>query len=176
MGKATEVRRAFKREAVRFLEETGRPLREVATELKVSEGALFGGGSSLGPGPGGLSPTEAAELRRLRREVEILRQERDFLKKATAYFANPSREVRLHPAARRAVYDRADVPGPGGLADRVLRLAGPAAQRARPGGQPVAGRRSARSTRRVGSAMAARGSTGRCGPRRCAVAASASPG
>jgi len=36
------------------------------------------------------SPSEAAELRRLRREVEILRQERDFLKKATAYFANPS--------------------------------------------------------------------------------------
>lgn len=32
---------AFKREAVRFLEETGRPLREVAAELKLSEGALF---------------------------------------------------------------------------------------------------------------------------------------
>ena len=31
----------FKREAVRFLEETGRPLREVAVELKVSEGALW---------------------------------------------------------------------------------------------------------------------------------------
>ena len=28
-------------------------------------------------------------LRRLRRENAILRQERDFLKKATAYFANP---------------------------------------------------------------------------------------
>lgn len=81
----------FKREAVRFLEETGRPLREVAGELKVSEGALWRWRKRYGT-PGGevLPPDEAAELRRLRREVELLRQERDFLKKAAAYFANPS--------------------------------------------------------------------------------------
>ena len=80
----------FKREAVRFLEETGRPLREVAAELKVSEGALWRWRKQYGTGAGEvLSPTEAAELRRLRREVAVLRQERDFLKKATAYFANP---------------------------------------------------------------------------------------
>ena len=38
-------------------------------------------------------PTEApeAELRRLRRENERLRQERDFLKKAAAFFAKESR-------------------------------------------------------------------------------------
>jgi transposase len=89
------VRRKFdeqyKREAVRFLEETGRPLAEVARELKVSEQALSRWRKQYGTGAGEvLSPTEAAELRRLRREVEVLRQERDFLKKATAYFANPS--------------------------------------------------------------------------------------
>jgi transposase len=82
---------AYKREAVRFLEETGRPLAEVAQELKVSEGTLWRWRKQYGTGAGEvLSPTEAAELRRLRREVELLRQERDFLKKATAYFANPS--------------------------------------------------------------------------------------
>ncbi len=81
----------YKREAVRFLEETGRPLREVAEELKVSEGSLWRWRKRYGTGAGaGLSPSEAAELQRLRRENEILRQERDFLKKATAYFANPS--------------------------------------------------------------------------------------
>ena len=81
---------AFKREAVRFLEETGRPLREVAEELKLSEGVLFRWRKQFGTGTQEvLSPSEAAELRRLRREVEILRQERNFLKKATAYFANP---------------------------------------------------------------------------------------
>lgn len=35
--------------------------------------------------------SEAEELRRLRREVETLRQEREFLKKATAFFAKESR-------------------------------------------------------------------------------------
>jgi transposase len=92
MGKARRrFEEQFKREAVRFLEETGRPLRAVAEELKVSEQAL--GRWRLKYGTGAqeqVSPSEAAELRRLRREVEILRQERDFLKQATAYFANPS--------------------------------------------------------------------------------------
>ncbi|PYP43176.1 MAG: hypothetical protein DMD42_10890 [Gemmatimonadetes bacterium] len=82
----------YKREAVRFLEETGRPLREVAEELKVPEGVLGRWRKQYGTGAsdGAVSATEAEELRRLRRENELLRQERDFLKKATAYFANPS--------------------------------------------------------------------------------------
>ena len=83
----------YKREAVRFLEETGRPLREVAEELKVGEGTLWRWRKQYGSGAGArepLSPSETGELRRLRRENAILRQERDFLKKATAYFANPS--------------------------------------------------------------------------------------
>ncbi len=93
MGKARRrFDEQFKREAVRFLEETGRPLVEVAEELKVSDQSLskwrrkYGTGQTKEP----LAPTEAEELRRLRREIEILRQERDFLKKATAYFASPS--------------------------------------------------------------------------------------
>lgn len=92
MGKARRrFDEHFKREAVRFLEETGRPLREVAEELKVSEQALGRWRQKYGTGTGEqLNPSDAAELRRLRRENEILRQERDFLKKATAYFANPS--------------------------------------------------------------------------------------
>jgi transposase len=92
MGKARrKFDEQYKREAVRFLEETGRPLHEVAEELKVSEGSLWRWRKQYGTGAGEqLAPGEAAELRRLRRENEILRQERDFLKKATAYFANPS--------------------------------------------------------------------------------------
>jgi transposase len=41
------------------------------------------------PGKGHLKPDEE-ELRRLRRENELLRQERDILKKATAFFAKES--------------------------------------------------------------------------------------
>ena len=92
MGKARrKFDEQYKREAVRFLEETGRPLREVAEELQVSEQSLWRWRKQYGTGATErASPSEAAELRRLRREVEIMRQERDFLKKATAYFANPS--------------------------------------------------------------------------------------
>jgi len=92
MGKARrKFDEQYKREAVRFLEETGRPLRAVAAELQVSEQALTRWRKKYGAGAGEqVSASEAAELRRLRRENEILRQERDFLKKATAYFANPS--------------------------------------------------------------------------------------
>jgi transposase len=92
MGKARrKFDEQYKREAIRFLEETGRPLREVAEELQVSEQSLWRWRKQYGTGAHEpVSPSEAAELRRLRREVEILRQERDFLKKATAYFANPS--------------------------------------------------------------------------------------
>jgi transposase len=90
MGKRRKFDEAFKREAVRFLEETGRPLREVAEELKLNENVLFRWRRQFGTGTREvLAPSEATELRRLRREVELLRQERDFLKKATAYFANP---------------------------------------------------------------------------------------
>jgi transposase len=79
----------FKQEAVRFLEETGRPLREVAAELEVSEGSLWRWRQQYGTGPArsGLPPSEAEELRQLRRRVVVLEQERDFLKKAAAYFA-----------------------------------------------------------------------------------------
>jgi len=45
--------------------------------------------AGAGAAPPGESPEQ--ELRRLRREVAVLRQERDFLKKAAAFFANESR-------------------------------------------------------------------------------------
>jgi transposase len=41
--------------------------------------------------PAAAPETEAQELRRLRRELELTRQERDFLKKAAAFFAKESR-------------------------------------------------------------------------------------
>jgi len=92
MGKARrKFDEQYQREAVRFLEETGRPLRQVAEELGIAEQSLWRWRKKYGSGATErLSPSDAAELRRLRREVEILRQERDFLKKAAAYFANPS--------------------------------------------------------------------------------------
>lgn len=92
MGKARrKFDERYKKEAVRFLEETGRPLSEVAKELGVTEQSLWRWRKKYGTGTAEtLSPSEREELQRLRRENARLQQEREFLKKAAAYFANPS--------------------------------------------------------------------------------------
>jgi len=41
----------------------------------------------------GLRPRSAKELRRLRREVKVLREERDILKKAAAWFARETGSI-----------------------------------------------------------------------------------
>src|SRR3989442_15835656 len=82
----------YKREAVRFLEETGRPVREVAEELKLAESVLWRWRKQYGTGAGdgAVTPTEAEELRRLRRGEELLRQGRGFLKKKGGDFSEPA--------------------------------------------------------------------------------------
>jgi transposase len=82
----------FEDEAVRLALTSGRTQREIAGDLGIGLSTLVRwiGRSrdrqALTPG-GQTEPNMAAELKRLRRENEILRQERDILKKATAFFA-----------------------------------------------------------------------------------------
>ena len=80
----------FKAEAVRRVVEGGVPLAAVARELGVSPNLLSVWRRTLSTREADVVP-ESEELRRLRRENEVLRQERDFLKKATAFFAKESR-------------------------------------------------------------------------------------
>ena len=54
-----------------------------------AEERASGSPAEIFPGNGNAASDE--EVRRLRRELEIVRQERDFLKKAAAYFAKESR-------------------------------------------------------------------------------------
>jgi len=84
----------FRQEAVRLALESDRPLSEVARELKIRPDQLRHWKQQLTRAAGASPPsgeTPEQELRRLRREVEVLRQERDFLKKAAAFFAKESR-------------------------------------------------------------------------------------
>lgn len=83
----------FKQEAVRLLTESGRPLRQVARELGLHAAQLRDWRRELArPSPAAApAPSDAEEVRRLRRELEVVRQERDFLKKAAAFFAKESR-------------------------------------------------------------------------------------
>jgi len=91
----------FKLEAVRLATASDKPLAQVARELGILpnllrnwrrqvEGREGQAAVDVFPGQGRL-PSQEEELRRLRREVESLRQERDFLKKTARYFAKESR-------------------------------------------------------------------------------------
>ena len=68
--------------------EVGRRLDVSETLLRVWRKAVLASGDTAFPGHGNLPPVED-ELRRLRAENARLRAERDLLKKAAAYFANP---------------------------------------------------------------------------------------
>ena len=87
----------FKREAIRLIEESGQPLSKIARDLGIRPNQLREWRDQLQaaapPPEPPASPTgdEAAEIRRLKRELEVVRQERDFLKKAAAFFAKESR-------------------------------------------------------------------------------------
>ena len=87
--------REFKLQALRMLTDQGLSVAEVARRLGVGENCLRNWrqaaqqqGEAAFPGQGHL-PAAEDELRRLRAEVHRLRAERDLLKKAAAYFANP---------------------------------------------------------------------------------------
>ena len=85
----------YKLAAVKMITEQKLSVAEVGRLLEVSETllrawrkAVLAGGDAAFPGHGNLTPAED-ELRRLRAENTRLRAERDLLKKAAAYFANP---------------------------------------------------------------------------------------
>ena len=84
--------REFKLEALQLVESSGKSAAQIARDLGIPEGSLYrwrnefsARGDHAFPGQGNL-PADQEELRKLRREIEILRQERDILKKAIAIF------------------------------------------------------------------------------------------
>jgi len=83
---------AFRREAAHLVIDTGRPIAVVGREIGVQE-QLLGKWvaverSRLDDPPGPVGEDERAELGRLRVENAELRMDREFLKKAAAFFAS----------------------------------------------------------------------------------------
>ena len=85
----------FKQEAVRLVETSGKGKPAIARDLGISDSALCKWCKELGmhgdqafPGKGHQTALEE-EIRQLKRENEILRQERDILKKAVRIFVQP---------------------------------------------------------------------------------------
>lgn len=86
----------FKAEAIRQVELGDRPLAQVARDLGVAMQTLWKWAhqAEVDAGQGDaeeLTTTEREELRQLRREVARLREDREILKKATAFFAKENK-------------------------------------------------------------------------------------
>ena len=89
--------REFKIEAVHLLETSGKNACQLERELGIGAGCMSRWkrefaeeGEHAFPGHGRLMPDQE-RIRRLERENQILRQERDILKKAVAIFSHPSK-------------------------------------------------------------------------------------
>lgn len=82
----------FEREAVRLAETSGRTRKEITEDLGIGLATLTRwisrnqNAAIDDPALIDANDDMASELKRLRRENEILHQERDILKKATAFF------------------------------------------------------------------------------------------
>lgn len=86
----------FKEEAVKLVQSSGKPAAQVARDLGISDSVLYlwqkqltEKGSDAFPGTGHQSVQEE-EIRRLKRELEVTRQERDILKKVASIFSRES--------------------------------------------------------------------------------------
>jgi transposase len=87
--------REFKLQALKMLTDQGLSVAEVSRRLGVTEGCLRAWRQAAEEHGDAACPAQEAptpaddEVRRLRAENARLRAERDLLKKAAAYFANP---------------------------------------------------------------------------------------
>ena len=81
----------FKAEAVRVVRTSTDSVPKIARDLGVSVWTLRAWvNTTRPPAAEPLTSDERSELKQLRREVRQLREERDILKKATAFFAKQS--------------------------------------------------------------------------------------
>jgi transposase len=83
----------FKAETVKLIRGSGRTVGSVARELSLTETAVrnWVKQAEASGSADTLSTDERAELRRLRKENQELRMEKEILRKATAFFAKESR-------------------------------------------------------------------------------------
>jgi len=89
----------FRREAIRLVQSSGQPAAAIARRLEVSTETLrlWVRQAEIDDGVrhDGLTTEETEEVRRLRREVRTLREEREILVKAAAFFAQETTRTRL---------------------------------------------------------------------------------
>jgi transposase len=87
----------FKAEAVKLARSSEKPLSELARDLGVSTETLRNWHKQQQTDAGkrdGATTDEREELRRLRKENKVLKEEREVLRKATAFFAREENNTR----------------------------------------------------------------------------------
>jgi transposase len=90
MGKYRKFTPEYRDEAVKMVIETDRPIAAVARDLGINEGTLGNWVTKYRnehPASEELNISDRARLKELENENRELRMERDFLKKAAAFFA-----------------------------------------------------------------------------------------
>jgi len=92
MNKGIRFTDEFKQDAVAQVVERGYAVSEVAERLGISTKSLYTRKAQFSTSPRVRSEVadQAAEIRRLKRELARVTEERTILKKATAYFARDS--------------------------------------------------------------------------------------
>jgi len=95
MKRKKKYSEAFRREAVRLADQPDRKATDVAKELGIHPGQIYNWRTQFNKLSKGqftvvdgtnYSVAETAEIRKLKKEIAELKEERDFLKKATAFF------------------------------------------------------------------------------------------
>ncbi len=81
----------FKRDAVAQITERGYPVAEVSKRLGVSPHSLYAWKKKFSKPSASGDADQATEIRRLKKELARVTEERDILKKATAYFAKDAK-------------------------------------------------------------------------------------
>lgn len=95
MGTGKRYSEEFKAEAVKLVLERGLDAKQVALDLGVGKSTMdtwvrvWRERKAAGIE---ITPAELEELKRLKKENRVLREERDILKKAAAYFARDSQK------------------------------------------------------------------------------------
>jgi transposase len=82
----------FKRETVQLIESSGKPVAQIARELGINDNVLYRWRRQFGQAANHNGHNMAAleaEVKQLRRENAILRQEREVLKKAISIVGQP---------------------------------------------------------------------------------------
>lgn len=82
----------FKIDAIKQITERGYSVSDVSQRLGVSTHSLYAWMKRYSASPGGVArDDQSSEIRRLKQELARVTEERDILKKATAYFAKDAK-------------------------------------------------------------------------------------